>query len=88
MHAGPLEIAVAGAPGPARDTLAAIVRRHAPAGSVIDIGLPDEPGHELLAHRPAIGGLPTTYVCRGFVCDRPVTTAAELTSLLGRSRVS
>ena len=37
----------------------------------------------LLAHRPLVGGGPAAYVCRGFVCDRPVTTPEELTAVLG-----
>jgi uncharacterized protein len=37
---------------------------------------------ELLQDRPAIGGRPTAYVCRGFVCDRPVTEPKELRDLL------
>jgi uncharacterized protein YyaL (SSP411 family) len=37
---------------------------------------------ELLRDRPAIGGRPTAYVCRGFVCDRPVTEPKELRDLL------
>jgi uncharacterized protein YyaL (SSP411 family) len=82
LQAGPLQIAVAGEPGPARDELARVARRHAPAGSVIDVGRPDEPGRELLAHRPEIGGAPAAYVCRGFVCDRPVTGAEALLDLL------
>jgi uncharacterized protein len=32
----------------------------------------------LLHDRPAIDGRPTAYVCRGFVCERPVTTAEAL----------
>ena len=82
VAAGPLQVVVAGDPGPARDALAAVARRRAPAGSVIDVGLPDAPGRELLASRPAIGGVPTAYVCRGFVCNRPVTTPADLQALL------
>jgi uncharacterized protein YyaL (SSP411 family) len=84
LAAGPLEIAVAGPAGPDRETLAAAARRLAPGGSVIDVGEPDGAGRPLLAQRPAIGGAPTAYVCRGFVCDRPVTSAAELAALLGR----
>ena len=82
LQAGPLQIAVAGEPGPARDELARVARRHAPAGSVIEVGRPDESGRALLAQRPEIGGVPAAYVCRGFVCDRPVTGADALLDLL------
>jgi uncharacterized protein len=45
-----------------------------------------KPAHEtspertiaLLADRPVIDNRPTAYVCRGYVCDRPTTAAAEL----------
>jgi uncharacterized protein YyaL (SSP411 family) len=80
LVAGPYEIAIV---GPAPAELAAAARRHAPPGSVVVVGEPDQPGVPLLAGRPAIGGAATAYVCRGFVCDRPVTTAADLAILLG-----
>jgi uncharacterized protein YyaL (SSP411 family) len=51
-------------------------------GAVVLAGLPDQPGAPLLAGRPLMAGGPAAYVCRGFVCDRPVTTAAEVTELL------
>ena len=31
----------------------------------------------LLKDRPAIGGMPTAYVCENHVCQQPVTSAAE-----------
>ena len=36
----------------------------------------------LLEDRPAIDGQPTAYVCRQFVCLRPVTTVGELAAAL------
>ena len=36
----------------------------------------------LLPDRIAVGGQPTAYVCRGFVCDLPVTDAAALEARL------
>ncbi len=82
LAGGPLQIAVAGPAGPARDELAAMAWWRAPGGSVIDVGEPDQAGRPLLAHRPAVGGAATAYVCRGFVCDRPVTTGDDLVALL------
>jgi uncharacterized protein YyaL (SSP411 family) len=88
LLSGPLQIAVSGPAGRARDDLAAVARAQAPGGSVIEIGMPDEPGRELLAHRPTIGGSPAAYVCRGFVCERPVTAAADLIDQLSKPRSS
>ncbi|MDI6098359.1 thioredoxin domain-containing protein [Actinoplanes sp. NEAU-A12] len=73
---GPYEVAVA-TTDPA-DPLVEAAFRHAPGGSVVVAGEPDRPGVALLADRPLINGAPTAYVCRGFVCDRPVTTEADL----------
>ena len=42
----------------------------------------DPPWAPLLDDRPAIDGLPTAYVCRQFVCLRPVTTVGELAAAL------
>ena len=44
------------------------------AGAVIVSGPPDAPGIPLLADRPMRNGAGTAYVCRGFVCDAPVST--------------
>jgi uncharacterized protein YyaL (SSP411 family) len=30
--------------------------------------------------RPAVGGRPTAYVCRGFTCSAPATDAAAISS--------
>jgi hypothetical protein len=38
----------------------------------------------LLAERPMIDGRPTAYLCRGFACRRPVTSAGELRLQLGQ----
>ncbi len=79
---GPLQIAIVGSPGADRDALVDVARARAVAGSVFDVGAPDEPGHPLLADRPLVGGRAAAYVCRGFVCDRPVTDPADLRALL------
>jgi uncharacterized protein YyaL (SSP411 family) len=68
--AGPLQVAIAGE-GP---DLLDRARRVAAGGTVIVAGPPDAPGVPLLAARPLVDGVPAAYVCRGFVCDRPVTT--------------
>jgi uncharacterized protein YyaL (SSP411 family) len=78
--AGPYEIAVA--THDPDDPLVAAARRHAPPGTVIVVGEPDHPGAPLLADRPLREGRPTAYVCRGFVCDRPVVDVDELVARL------
>ncbi|WP_306215053.1 thioredoxin domain-containing protein [Actinoplanes sp. RD1] len=78
--AGPYEIAIV--TDDPHDPLIATAQRHAPPGTVIVAGRPDQPGVPLLADRPLLDGKPTAYVCRGFVCDRPVTTPADLEARL------
>jgi uncharacterized protein len=77
---GPREVAVV---GPAADASTIALRRtalHASTpGLVIAVGDPaDPPSSPLLADRPLVDGRAAAYVCRGFVCDRPVTSADEL----------
>jgi uncharacterized protein YyaL (SSP411 family) len=79
---GPYEIAVA--TNDLSDPLVTEAFREAPGGTVVVAGAPDLPGVPLLADRPLIGGKATAYVCRGFVCDRPVTTPQELIARLNR----
>ncbi len=83
MAAGPLQVAIAGAAGDAaREVLLAHARRAAPGGTVVVAGEPGTEGVPLLADRPLVNRTATAYVCRGFVCDRPVTTTTDLTPLL------
>ncbi|HET8657611.1 MAG TPA: thioredoxin domain-containing protein [Micromonosporaceae bacterium] len=79
LLSGPYEVAVV---GPDRDELVRAAWRLAPPGAVIVSGEPDQPGVPLLRDRPAVGGVATAYVCRGFVCDRPVTTVEDLATRL------
>jgi uncharacterized protein len=81
LVSGPFEIAVV-TDDPETDPLVAAARRLAPPGAVVVAGRPDQPGVPLLANRPMIDGTATAYVCRGFVCDRPVTSAEELAATL------
>ncbi len=73
--AGPLEIAVVGAP-----ELAAVARRTTSPGAVVVTG-GDSP---LLADRPP----GAAYVCRGFVCDAPVADPAALAERVGARSLS
>jgi uncharacterized protein YyaL (SSP411 family) len=82
LVAGPLEVAVVGAPGPDRDELAAAARASTSPGAVVVVGEPDDPGVPLLAGRPAVGGRPAAYVCRAFVCAAPVTDVSALSAAM------
>jgi uncharacterized protein YyaL (SSP411 family) len=82
LLSGPYEIAIVGADSQLE--LLDTAWRLAPPGAVIVAGEPDRPGVPLLRDRPMVDGRPTGYVCRGFVCDRPVTSAADLAAQLGR----
>ncbi|MCM6777072.1 thioredoxin domain-containing protein [Nocardia sp. CDC159] len=78
-----------GAAAPARPAesasgaeLVATARWFAPGGAVIVAGVKDSA--PLLVDRPPVGGRPAAYVCRGSVCDLPVTDAGELRAALLR----
>jgi uncharacterized protein YyaL (SSP411 family) len=81
LLSGPYEIAVA-TEEPQADPLVRAAWRLAPPGAVVVAGRPDADGVPLLAGRPLRDGVSTAYVCRGFVCDRPVTSEQDLVSLL------
>ena len=83
---GPREVAVVGG-----RTDAATAELHRSAlmgtapGAAVALGDPASPavrGVPLLADRPLVGGRPTAYVCRHFVCEAPTTDPATLAALL------
>ena len=76
MQDGPLEVAVVGTPDPARDELERVARRI--PGAVVLVADGPREDVPLLAGRLPVDGQPAAYVCRGFVCERPVTSATEL----------
>ncbi|MFE7421454.1 thioredoxin domain-containing protein [Rhodococcus sp. NPDC057529] len=76
---GPIQVAVA---TDGDSALLREARRLAPGGAVVIGGEPDS--SPLLADRPLVGGASAAYVCRGFVCDRPVSTAEDLAAALSR----
>jgi len=80
-EAGPLQVAVVGT-RPAADDLSRVARDSLSPGLVLVAGEPDAPGIPLLAGRPLVGGKPAAYVCRGFVCERPLTAVDELSDAL------
>ncbi|MEV6265081.1 thioredoxin domain-containing protein [Streptomyces sp. NPDC051784] len=79
---GPREVAVAGPVGGELHRAALLGR--AP-GAVVAAGERADAGTEfpLLVDRPLVGGEPTAYVCRHFVCDAPTVDPAELAAKLG-----
>jgi uncharacterized protein len=79
--AGPLQVAVVGSDAGAVE-LADVARRSTSPGLVVVHGSPDAKGIPLLAERPLVAGGPAAYVCRGFVCDRPVTDVEALRAAL------
>ncbi len=80
MQGGPLEVAVVGPAGEERAALALRARHH-PGAVVIEADGPrdDVP---LLSGRTPVDGHAAAYVCRGFVCERPVTTVEALQAAL------
>nr|WP_120522568.1 thioredoxin domain-containing protein [Arthrobacter celericrescens] len=85
--AGPLEAAVAGPDGPARRELHLALLRSPSPGMVVAVQENPDGGRQgpeqepvaLLEHRGAASdGSPQVYLCRGMVCQRPVTSPAEL----------
>jgi hypothetical protein len=82
---GPLQVAVVGEADDAdRAALIAAARRYAPGGAVALAGEPSATRVPLLTGRPLVGGAAAAYVCRGYVCDRPVTSVEDLTDSLAR----
>lgn len=90
LHPG-VEIALVGDPAAAetRALLAEVRGRFLP-NSVIALAAAEDAESRalipLLADRGALGGQPTAYVCRNYVCSLPVTRPAELARQLDGSR--
>jgi uncharacterized protein YyaL (SSP411 family) len=76
---GPIQIAVAC--DPADSELLSQARLLAPGGAIV-VGGPTD-SSELLLGRGRVRGADAAYVCRGQVCDLPVTAVDELAAALG-----
>ena len=76
---GPIQVAVAC--DPEHSELLDAARRLAPGGAVVVAGPVNS--SELLTERDRVGGEDAAYVCRGRVCDLPVTSVGELATALG-----
>lgn len=77
---GPLQVAVA-CEAPESSLLAA-ARKLAPGGAIVVGGAAGS--SELLLDRDKVDGADAAYVCRGRVCDLPVTSTEELAAALAR----
>ena len=75
---GPIQIAVAC--DPQHSELLSAARELAPGGAVV-VGGPLN-SSELLVDRDRVDGSDAAYICRGHVCDLPVTTTEELAAAL------
>ncbi|MFE3023136.1 thioredoxin domain-containing protein [Nocardia tengchongensis] len=76
---GPIQVAVSAGPDGESGwaaTLTAAARAAAPGGSVIVSGPADS--QALLADRPPVRDTAAAYICRGSVCDLPVTTVEDV----------
>lgn len=76
---GPLQVAVAC--DPSRSALLADARRLAPGGAIVVGGETDS--SVLMVGRSRVADADAAYICRGQVCDLPVTSSAELAAALG-----
>ena len=76
MLHGPLEIAVVGPTGPDRDALEA--RALQVPGAVVVTSAEPVAGIGMLHGRTPVDGRAAAYVCRGQVCERPVTDPAGI----------
>lgn len=77
--AGPLEIGIIGeADDPRTHELHRTALMATSPGAVVSIGEPGVQDIPLLDGRPLVDGMPTAYVCQGFVCRLPVTSTAAL----------
>ncbi|MCU1365173.1 MAG: N-acylglucosamine 2-epimerase, partial [Ilumatobacteraceae bacterium] len=74
--AGPLEVAIVGPAAARADLHRAALGLTSPGAVVVagDVGM----AVPLFEQRGLVDGKPAAYVCRGFVCERPVTTVEEL----------
>jgi uncharacterized protein YyaL (SSP411 family) len=84
--AGPLEVAVVGAESdPVRAAMERTAWMSTSPGTVVLVASPDTAATSvvpLLSGRDLVDGEAAGYVCRGMVCDRPVTSEEALRDLL------
>ncbi len=88
---GPREIAVIGRPDAPQTLELRRVAVHSTAPGAVHVVGPEQTVDgdgtsrvPLLADRRVVDGAPAAYVCRGFVCERPITDPTVLAELLSR----
>jgi uncharacterized protein len=83
IAAGPREVVVVGAAGPARDELVRVARAARTPGTLV-LAVDDGHGDQLplTRGRTSLDGVPAAYVCRELVCERPVTDPSALAEQL------
>ena len=77
LVAGPAEVAVVG-DRDARRELERVARLTTAPGAVVVAGEVGSPVSPLLADRTLVDGQPAVYVCRGFVCERPLVALDDV----------
>jgi len=84
------EVAIVGDPDDpdTRALIEAATRRFRPDQVLAVSATPDDSAVPLLHDRARIDGRATAYVCRGFACQRPVTTPADLAAQLDAASAS
>jgi hypothetical protein len=87
LVAPPVEIAIVGAALPGGDALVAEIGRTFLPHAVLAIAKDDARSakHPLLEGKTALEGRGTAYVCEGFACRAPVTSAEDLRRDLGEA---
>ena len=78
LRDGPVEVAVVGPPDLPRAELHRAALALTSPGAVVVAAEPGTPDVPLLEGRTEVDGRAAAYVCRGFVCRRPVTDPADL----------
>jgi len=82
LRAGPIEVAVIGSvDDPGRLELHRAALRLTSPGAVVVAAEPGVAGVPLLAGREPVDGRAAAYLCRAFVCQRPVTDPDDLAAL-------
>ena len=81
LASGPVQVVVSDC-GPEAEVLWQVATSTYLGGGFAVRGAPDAPGVPLLTGRPGVSGASAAYLCRGTVCDRPMTAPAALAAAL------